>query len=339
LNKADKYVYYHFGGHEGVILCLYVDDILIFGTSLNVTKEVKEFLSQNFEMKDLGEADVILNKKLVREDDGGVTLLQSHYVEKVLSRFGYGDCKPAPTPYDASMILKKNKRIMRDQLRYSPIIGSLIYLASATSPDISFVVSILSRFVSNPGDDHWHALERVMRYLKGTTNYRIHYFRNPKVLEGYSDSNWISDANEIKAMSGYAFMLGGGTISWKSCMQTILTRSIMEAKLTTLDTTIVEVEWLRELLMDLPMVEKPILAILMNYDNETMITKVNSSKDNMKSSRHVKRQLKSVKKLRSSGVIALDYIPIAENLVDQFTKGLSRSVIDYASKGMGLRPI
>jgi hypothetical protein len=119
VNEADKCVYYHFGVGEGVILCLHVDDILIFGTRLNVIKEVKEFLSQNFEMKDLGVADVIFNIKLVREGDGGVTLMQSHYVENVLSRFGYSDCKPAPTPYDASMILKKNKRIMRDQLRYS----------------------------------------------------------------------------------------------------------------------------------------------------------------------------------------------------------------------------
>jgi hypothetical protein len=87
------------------------------------------------------------------------------------------------------------------------------------------------------------------------------------------------------------------------------------------------------------MVEKPILAILMNCDNETVITKVNSSKDNMKSSRHVKRLLKSVRKLRSSGVIVLDYIPTTENLADQFTKGLSRSVIDNASKELDLRPI
>jgi hypothetical protein len=91
---------------EGVILCLYVDDILIFGTSLNVIKEVKEFLSQNFEMKDLGETDVILNIKLVREGDDGVTLLQSYYVKNILSHFDYSDCKPTPTPYDASMILR-----------------------------------------------------------------------------------------------------------------------------------------------------------------------------------------------------------------------------------------
>jgi hypothetical protein len=100
VNEADKYVYYRFGGGEGVILCLYVDGILIFGTSLDVIKEVKDFLSNNFEMKDLGEADVILNIKLKREGNGGVTLLQSHYVEKVLSRYGYSDCQRAQTPYD-----------------------------------------------------------------------------------------------------------------------------------------------------------------------------------------------------------------------------------------------
>jgi lysyl-tRNA synthetase class I len=83
------------------------------------------------------------------------------------------------------------------------------------------------------------------------------------------------------------------------------------------------------------MVEKPISIILMKCDNETLITKVISSKDNMKSSRHVKRQLKSVRKLRSSLVIALDYIPITENLTNQFTKGLSRSVINNVKVHLG----
>ena len=95
-------------------MCLYVDDILIFGSSLKVIEEVKEFLSNNFKMKDLGEADVILNIKLLRGCDGGVILLQSHYVENVLSRFGFSDCAPAPTPYDPSVLLRKNRRIARD---------------------------------------------------------------------------------------------------------------------------------------------------------------------------------------------------------------------------------
>ena len=112
----------------------------------------------------------------------------------------------------------------------------------------------------------------------------------------------------------------------------------MEVELTALDTTTVEAEWLRELLMDLPIVEKPIPANLMNYDNQTVIVKMNSSKDNMKSSRHVKRRLKSVKKLRNSGVIALDYVQTAKNLADQFTRGLSQDVIDNAYMKLGLKP-
>jgi hypothetical protein len=112
----------------------------------------------------------------------------------------------------------------------------------------------------------------------------------------------------------------------------------MEAELTALDTALVEAEWLHELLMDVPVVEKLVPAISMNCDNQTVIIKINSSKDNMKSTRLIKRHLKSIMKLRNSIVIALDYVHTSKNLVDQFTKGLSHSVIDSASSEMGLRP-
>ena len=74
--------------------------------------------------------------------------------------------------------------------------------------------------MSNPGDDHWRALERVMRYLKGTMSYGIYYTGHPKVLEYYCDANWISDADELYVISGYVFSLGGGVVSWKSYKQT-----------------------------------------------------------------------------------------------------------------------
>jgi len=214
-----------------------------------------------------------------------------------------------------------------------------LYLAGATRPDISFAVSKLSRFTSNPGKDHWDALERVLRYLRGTIEYGIHYTGYPSVLEGYSDSNWISDADAIKATSGYVFTLAGAAVTWRSCKQTILTRSTMEAELVALDTATVEAEWLRELLMDLPLVEKPVPAILMYCDNQTVLIKVTSTKDNSKPSRHVKRRLKSVRKLKNSGVIAVNYIHGEKNLADPFTKGLARTTISVANMDMGLRPI
>jgi hypothetical protein len=173
---------------QGVILFLYVNDKLIFETSLDVINEVKTFLCQSFDKNGLGEADVILNIKLIKVENE-ITLTQSHYVGKVLSHFSYKDSKPSPTPYDLSLVLQKNKRIGTYQLRYSQIIESLMYPASATRPDISFAVSKLSQFTSNLGDDHWHTLERVMHYLAGTMDYRIHYSGYPAVLEGYNDAN------------------------------------------------------------------------------------------------------------------------------------------------------
>ena len=95
---------------QKVIICFYVNDILIFGTSIDEINDVKSFLSQNFDMKDLGEADVILNIKLIKGENG-ITLLQSHYVEKVLSRFGYTDSKPSPTPYEAMILVLYFERI------------------------------------------------------------------------------------------------------------------------------------------------------------------------------------------------------------------------------------
>ena len=106
-------MYYRYGGGAEVILCLYVDDILIFGTNIDAIKEVKSFLSKSFDMKDLGEADVIMNIKLIKGENG-ITLSQSHYVEKILSHFDYVDSKPSPTPYDSSVILRKNKKIAKD---------------------------------------------------------------------------------------------------------------------------------------------------------------------------------------------------------------------------------
>jgi hypothetical protein len=104
VNKADRCLYYRYGRGQGVILCLYVDDILIFGISLGVINEVKAFLCQSFDMKDLCEVNVILNIKLIKGEHV-ITLTQSHYVEKVLRRFGYKNNKPSPTPYNHSLVL------------------------------------------------------------------------------------------------------------------------------------------------------------------------------------------------------------------------------------------
>ena len=119
-------------------------------------------------------------------------------------------------------------------------------------PDIAYVVNKLSRFTNNPGKDHWKALVRVLRYLRYTLNYELHYLRYPVVLEGYSNTNWISDTNDSKSTSGYVFTIDGTVISWKSSQQTCIARLTMEFEFIALDQAEEEAEWLHNFLEDIP---------------------------------------------------------------------------------------
>ena len=97
-----------------------------------------------------------------------------------------------------------------------------MYVMNCTRPDIAYAVSKLSRYTSNPRSDHWKAIIRVLRYLKYTQNYGLHYSRYPAVLEGYYEANWILDTNDSQSTSGYLFTLGGAAVSWKSSKQTCI---------------------------------------------------------------------------------------------------------------------
>ncbi|KAL7147831.1 hypothetical protein ABFS83_06G135100, partial [Erythranthe nasuta] len=142
-----------------------------------------------------------------------------------------------------------------------------MYLTNCTRPDLAYAVNKLSRFTSNPSEDHWKEITRVLRYLKNTINLGLHYTRYPVVLEGYSDANWISDTNDSKSTSGYVFMIGEGTISWKSSKQTCIARSTMESEFVALDKAGEEAEWLRNFLKDIPCWSKHVPAVMVHCDN------------------------------------------------------------------------
>jgi hypothetical protein len=112
----------------------------------------------------------------------------------------------------------------------------------------------------------------------------------------------------------------------------------MEVELVALESATTEAEWLKELLMDLPLVDKPVPVILLHCDNQSVITIVGNAKENAKFSRHVKRRIQLVRHLRNTGEIVVEYINIARNLADPFIKGLACAVIDGESREMGLKP-
>ncbi|KAK4385657.1 hypothetical protein Sango_2689700 [Sesamum angolense] len=210
--------------------------------------------------------------------------------------------------------------------------GSIIdgeYLANGTRPDISFSVSKLARYTSCPDKTHWGALDRVLRYLKGTVSLAIHYGRFPAVLEGYSDASWIAKNSRSNGCSGYVFTLGGGAVSSKSAKQTLITRSTFEAELCVLDTTGTEAEWLFGLLSQLPIVSQPLPPIAVHCDSQTTIAKVRSRKYNQKTKRHIQVRLKSIRALVSDRVIGIDFVGTKDNVADPLTKGLDLSQADH----------
>ena len=139
INDADKCIYSKYKNNTCIVICLYVDDMLIFGTSLQVVCETKKFLGSKFDMKDLGEVEVILEIKITRTPNV-LKLSQEHYVEKILRKFEHFDCKPVSTPYDPNSQLKEYREHSVAQIEYAQIIGILIYLMNYTRPDIAYAV-------------------------------------------------------------------------------------------------------------------------------------------------------------------------------------------------------
>jgi hypothetical protein len=182
-------------------------------------------------------------------------------------------------------------------------------------------------------------LDRVLRYLRGTVTLGLHFGKFPDVLEGYSDASWIAENNGSNGVTGYVFTLAGGAVTWRSTKQTILSRSTFEAELCALDTTGIEAEWIRGLLLEFPLISKPVPAISVHCDNMTTIAKIRSSKYNHKERRHIQIRLKSVRELVSQGVIAVDFVGTKDNTADPLTKGLDKKKVQEFRMGMGLKPI
>ena len=337
INESDKCIYYKSENDVCTVICLYVDDLLIFGSNIHAVNAAKCLLTANFAMKDLGEASVILGIKITRSKKG-ISLDQSHYIEKILKKYNYFDCKPTCTPYDPSEKLFKNTGNSVRQNEYASIIGSLRYATDCTRPDIAYAVGVLCRFTSRPGNEHWRALERVMRYLKRTMNLGLHYGKFPAVLEGYSDADWNTLSDDSKATSGYIFSIAGGAISWKSKKQTILAQSTMESEMIALATASEEADWLRSLLSDTPLWEKPVPAVLIHCDSTAAIAKVQNRYYNGKR-RQIRRKHSTVRDFLSTGAVRVDHVRSEENLADPLTKGLAREKVWKTSKGMGLKPI
>ena len=238
-NTVDRCIYMKVSGSKFIFLVLYVDDILLATNDLGLLHQTKKYLSQNFEMKDMGEATYVIGIEIFRDRSQGLLgLSQKTYINKILERFNMEKCSAGVVPIQKgdkfnAMQCPKNE-LEREQMRnipYASVVGSLMYAQTCTRPDISFAVGMLGRYQINPGLDHWKAAKKILRYLQGTKNHMLTYKESDhlKVI-GYSDSDFAGCVDTRKSTFGYLFLLAEGAISWKSAKQSVIAASTMEAE-------------------------------------------------------------------------------------------------------------
>jgi hypothetical protein len=166
-SKGDPNIYIKKDGNGHVaLISLYVDDLIITGNANELIEEIKRLLSQEFEMKDLGQLHYCLGLEVWRED-GKTLITQRKYTMELIKRFNMSECKPVSTPLEQNIKLNSDDETKEmNGTLYRQLVGSLNYLTT-TRPDIAYSVSILSQFMAKPHDNHWKETKRVLQYLKG----------------------------------------------------------------------------------------------------------------------------------------------------------------------------
>jgi hypothetical protein len=253
---------------NAILICLYVDDLLITGSNTESIEKFKGRLKVEFEMSDLGKLNYFLGLEFHYASDS-IVLHQRKYIEDVLRRFQMENCNIAETPMEANLKLPRNDDEQAvDATLFKQVVGSLRFICN-TRPDINYAVGSVSRFMSKPKTSHLIAAKRILRYLKGTKDYGLCFQRNSSngtmELEGYSDSDWCGDKDDRRSTTGYWFSFGKSSISRSSKKQNIVALSSCEAEYV----AAAQAVWLESLLEELKI--NYVKPMRLNVDNKSTI--------------------------------------------------------------------
>ena len=231
------------------------------------------------------------------------------------------NAKPLATPVDISTKLVKatDGDECIDQQQYQSAVGSLLYLAMATRPDMAFAVSNVAKFSAKPTKQHWTAMKRILRYLRCTADYGRVFTPNVSGdCVSYSDADWGGDLNDRKSTSGYLFQISGGAVSWRSRKQTCVALSTAEAEYVALASAAQEATWIRQLTSVLENRLQETVTIF--EDNQSAICMTKNPQFHGQS----KHKYHFIRDQVDKGTVKLEYCPTKEMVADMLTKGLPK---------------
>lgn len=309
---------------KDMYVAIYVDDGLLCGKNESEMSALLDSLNREFDITH-SKAEYFVDVQIERSGDKGrVKIHQESYTNEILKRFNHENCLPVATPADPGVKFTKNTESSKDKnvFPYRQAIGSLMYLMITTRPDICYIVGVLSRFLENPKVEHWHGVQRVFKYLKGTVNYGITFDLGSEtvLLSAYSDADFAEDLDSRRSTTGWVCFLNSGPISWSSKKQSVTATSTTEAEFIALCSVTKEVIWLRRLLDDLSCKQKDPTTLY--CDNQRAITIVNTP-ESIKSTKHIEVQFFFTCEKQKDGEINVEYISTNNQLADTLTKALA----------------
>lgn len=317
-----------------LILILYVDDMLMCSNSKTKLWEVKNKFLNEFEMTDLGEPREFLGIKIIRNRKCKELILnQESYIDKILKRFNFQDMHPQRTPMVTTQVANRERKLReeendtdlliktetRENVPYREAVGSLLYLACATRPDISFAVNVLSRHQINPTEKDWQMVKRVFRYLKGTKHLGLKYIGINDSLTAYSDASFADCKNSLTTC-GFVIRLYGDTVMWKTHKQPYVALSTCQAEYVAMSEACQELIALEQSIKI--MINKSFYPMKLWCDNKG--AEVNAKTSGGNKLRHMTEVREDyVKQCVERKLVTVHWISSKNQIADIFTKPLS----------------
>ena len=334
-SSSDSCIYTCSVENDISVIAVYVDDLIIASKSHSRVSQIKAAFSNKYKMKDLGRLNYFLGVNVIQNNDK-LFINQTAYASALLKRFNFENSKPVQTPMEPNVKLEKanENSNLCDKNLYQSAVGSLLYISMRTRPDLTYAVNQVARFCSNPTEQHWCAVKRILRYLNGTIDFGIMYSKKHSIdYKGFSDSDWAGDQTDRKSTSGYCFQFSGGVISWRSSKQNCVALSTAEAEYVALAGATQEAIWLSRLLREMRVeINEPIVIF---EDNQAAIS-ISNNPTHHPRTKHIDIKYHFVRNAVLNNEITLKYCPTNNMLADIFTKSLSADKFCFLRNMLGM---